>query len=90
MDFNKLKFIIVLSTFLYSKIRFLFRLFGIRILKRISFFNKYISINNDIDIVNNDKKISYNNYLGNKCNNSFIELYNESILLSLNRINNLK
>lgn len=79
-----------ISIFLYSKIRLLFILFGIRILKRISYFNKYISINKDIDIVNDNKKISYNNYLGNRCNDSFIELYNESILLSLNRINNLK
>ena len=53
-------------------------------------FNKYINVNKDLDILNNKKKIEYKNYLGNICNDSFMELYEESIRLAVNRINELK
>ena len=79
-----------ITKIMYSKIRLLFIIFGKKLLRKISRFDKYIIINNDIDIMNNDKKIYYKNYLGNECNDSFMELYNQSINLSIKRINNLK
>jgi len=79
-----------ISKFLYSKIRLLFILFGKKFLRKMFKFNKYIDKNKDIDIVNNNKDIYYKDYLGNKINDSFIELYNKSIELSIDRIKNLK
>lgn len=75
---------------LYSKIRLLFKIFGKKLLMKVFCFNKYINVNKDLDILNNKKKIEYKNYLGNICNDSFMELYEESIRLAVNRINNLK
>ena len=78
------------SIFLYSKIRWLFILFGKKVLRRFSKFDKYVSINKKIDIVNNEKKIKYNNYLGEECTDSFIELFEQSIDVAINRIKALK
>ena len=78
------------SKIMYSKVKWLFIIFGKRLLRKISGFDKYISINKDIDIVNNDKSIYYKDYLGNRVNDSFIDLYNKSIELSIKRINRLK
>ena len=75
---------------LYSKIRLLFKIFGKKLLMRVFCFNKYISANKGLDILNEKKKIEYNNYLGNICNDSFMELYDESIKLAIDRINGLK
>ena len=79
-----------ITKIMYSKIRWLFIIFGKKLLKRISGFDKYISINKKIDIMNENKKIYYKNYLDDQCNDSFMELYNQSINLSIKRINNLK
>ena len=75
---------------LYSKIRWLFILFGKKLLKKFSRFNKYMEVNIGLDIMNDNKDIEYNNYLNNTCNNSFMELYDESIELAICRINGLK
>lgn len=75
---------------MYSNIKWLFIIFGKRLLRKISGFDKYISINKGIDIVNGDKSIYYKDYLGNEINDSFIDLYNKSIELSIDRINSLK
>ena len=66
-----------LSIFLYSKIRWLFILFGKNLLMRFSKFNKYLEVNKNLDIVNISKKIKYNNYLGEECFDSFMDLYNK-------------
>ena len=79
-----------ITKIMYSKIRWLFIIFGKKLLKRISGFDKYISINKKIDVMNENKKIYYKNYLDDQCNDSFMELYNQSINLSIKRINNLK
>ena len=79
-----------LSIFLYSKIRWLFILFGKNLLMRFSKFNKYLEVNKNLDIVNISKKIKYNNYLGEECFDSFMDLYNKSIDVAICRINDLK
>lgn len=79
-----------LTKLMYSKIRWLFLIFGKKILRKISYFDKYVRVNKNLDITNEKGLIKYNNYLGNSCNNCFMELYNESIKLSINRINGLK
>ena len=75
-----------ITKLLYSNIRLLLRVFGKRLLKEIFRYDKYMEVNNGLDILNKKKKIEYNNYLGNKCNDSFMELYEQSIVLSICRI----
>ena len=79
-----------ITKLLYSKIRLLLKIFNKRLLKKIFKYDKYIDVNNGLDILNVKKKIEYNDYLGNICNDSFMELYNKSIDLSICRINDLK
>jgi hypothetical protein len=88
--FKYVSFSYFITKFLYSKIRLLFMFFGKKFLIRIFKFKKYIDENKDIDIVNSNKDIYYKDYLGNDINDSFIELYNKSIELAMNRINNLE
>jgi len=89
-DVKYVSFSYFLSIFLYSKIRLLFKLFGKKILRKLSRFDKYMEVNKDIDIVNNKKNIQYKDYLGNICNDSFLELYNQSIDVAICRINSLR
>ena len=85
-----LSFSYFLSIFLYSKIKWLFILFGKGRLIKFSKFDKFIEVNKDLDIVNSNNKIKYNNYLGEECFDSFMNLYNISIEHAICRINNLK
>lgn len=75
---------------MYSNVKWLFIIFRKRILRKISGFDRYISINKDIDIVNSDESIHYKDYLGNEIDYSFMELYDKSVDLSVERINQLK
>ena len=77
------------NIFLYKKIRYLYKIFGINLLKKLSGFNKFINVNKNIDIFNRDNKIFYNNYLGYNENSSVIDLYNESVLLACEYIKNI-
>ena len=79
-----------LTKVIYSKVKWLFILFGKEFLKRLSYFNKYISVNKGLDIINEKREIFYKDYLGNECNNSFMELYDESVRVAIKRINGLK
>ena len=89
-NFKHLSFSYFITKIMYSNIKWLFIIFGKSFLRKITGFNKYININKNIDIVNNDRKICYKDYLGNECNSSFMELYDKSIELSIKRINELK
>lgn len=71
------------NIFLYKKIRYLYKIFSVSMLKRISGFNKFINDNKDIDIFNNDSRIYYKDYLGYENNDSVIELYDESIEMAI-------
>ena len=70
------------NLFLYKKIKYLYKVFGINLLKKFSGFNKFLDNNKKVDVFNNDNKIFYNNYLGYRENNSIIDLYNESVILA--------
>lgn len=80
----------LITKLLYSKIRWLFIVFGKNNLIKMSSFDKYMDLNRNLDIVNDRVKIKYKNYAGEICDNKFIDLYEESISLSLCRINELK
>lgn len=70
------------NIFLYKKIRYIYKLFSINYLKRISGFNKFIKENNKVDILNSCHSVLYDDYLGYESNQSIIELYNESVELA--------
>lgn len=70
------------NIFLYKKIKYLYKLFSINFLKKISGFNKFIRSNKNIDIFNEKKEIYFDNYLGEVVNQNIIDLYNESIELT--------
>lgn len=72
---------------LYKKIRYLYKIFGINLLKKISGFNKFMEVNKNVDIVNDNHKISYKNYLGYECNDDLMMLYDKCISRSLKYIN---
>lgn len=79
-----------ITKILYSKIRWLYILFGKSLLKKVSCFNKYMDLNKELDILNSKEQIEYKNYLGNTCYDSFMKLYEESIELAICRIKGLK
>lgn len=87
---KRVSFSYFITKMLYKNIRLLFILFGKKMLMRVFSFNKYINVNKDIDILNNKKKIEYNNHIGNICNDSFMELYEESINMAICRINGIE
>lgn len=89
-DVKDVSFSYFLTKIMYSKVRWLFIILGKKLLMKISYFNRYIATNKDLDIVNDKCGICYKDYLGNKCNKSFMELYEDSICLSIKRINGLK
>lgn len=78
------------NLFLYSKIKFLYKIFRIKILKKMFKFDKFMDCNKDIDLVNNDRLINYKNYLNKECNYAVEELYKESIdmtILYIDKVN---
>ena len=77
------------NIFLYKKIKYLYKIFGVNLLKKISGFNKFIKKNKNIDIFNNDNRVCYINYIGFKENENVINLYNESVLLAKLYIDNI-
>lgn len=79
-----------ITKIMYSKIRWLFFLFGKKLLKKLSRFNQYLETNKDLDIVNSKREIYYKDYMGNPCNDSFMDLYEKSITLAVERIHHLK
>lgn len=79
-----------ITKILYSKIRWLFLIFGKELLRRFSYFDEYMDINRELDILNELGKINYKDYLGEDCNDSFMDLYEYSVNLVVERINGLK
>ncbi len=77
------------NIFLYKKIKYLYKIFSINFLKKISGFNKFIKKNKTIDIFNNDNRVCYTNYIGFNENDSVIDLYNESVDLAVCYISNI-
>ena len=77
------------NIFLYKKIRYLYKIFSINFLKKISGFNKFIKRNKDVDILNDNHRINYTNYIGYNEDNNILDLYNESVDLAVCYISNI-
>lgn len=77
------------NIWLYKKIKYLYKIFGISLLKKISGFNKFMEENKDIDLFNAKNKIVYRDYCDKECKKNLDELYNESIKIAVKYINKI-
>lgn len=67
------------NIFLYRLLNTLFILFNTNLLYKIFGVNKFIKINNSINIVNDEHKILFKDYKGKECSDNLIALYNVCI-----------
>lgn len=77
------------NIWLYKKIKYLYRMFGIGLLKKFSGFNKFIKDNKNVDLFNNKNLITYKSYLRKEDNKSLDELYDESVNRAIKYINKI-
>lgn len=77
------------NIWLYKKIKYLYKILGINLLKKLSGFNKFMRINKNIDLFNNKNKIVYRNYCDKECKNNLDELYNLSVTRAIKYINEI-
>ena len=64
------------NLWLYKKIRLLYKIFTFNFLKKISGMNSFLNRNKDIDLINEDNRVEYNNYENELNTNSLNELFN--------------
>ena len=74
---------------LYKILRRIYLLFNINFIERISGLKRFLIVNKDIDLYNNNHIIKYNGYLKKECDSSLDELYNESIDRAIKYINKI-
>ena len=77
----------IFNKFLYSMIRYLYKLLGVNLLIKLSGFSEFRVNNKDIDLVNNDRKINYIDYFGNNSNDNLIYIYEDSVKEAIKYIN---
>lgn len=75
-----------LNLSLYKKIKYIYKLSTFNFLKSISGMNKFLKNNDKIDLINDNRKICYNDIKKNNSNYSLIELYDLSVNRALNDI----
>ena len=73
------------NIWLYRKIKYLYKMFSLDFLKKVSGFNKFI-LNNKIDICNNNHHIKYYDCQNNLVCSGLSEVYDESIDRSIKKI----
>ena len=78
-----------LNIFMYKKIRLLYKIFGIPLLKKVSGFNKFMKTNKGIDLLNHNHKIKFKDINGKECDKDFDKLYEDSVKKALKDINEI-
>lgn len=78
-----------LNIFLYKKIKYLYKLFSLKTLKKYSGFNDFMEDNKNVDLFNNDNKIRYNDYRKKESCESLDESYERSIKRAIEYINKI-
>ena len=78
-----------LNIWLYKKIRLLYKIFGIPLLKKVSGFNKFMKTNKGIDLLNHNHNIKFKDINGKECNKDFDKLYEDSVKKALKDINEI-
>lgn len=74
---------------LYKKIKYLYKIFSIKTLKKYSGFDEFMKDNKDVDLFNNDGSIKYKDYKGKDCNDSLDEVYKQSVDIAVKYINDV-
>ena len=80
------------NIWLYKKIRILYAVFGIPLLKKVSGFNKFMDINKDIDLFNHNHKVKFKDINKKDSTEDYDTLYKKSIdkaLKDIKEINKL-
>ena len=78
-----------LNLWLYRKIKYLYYLFNLNFLKKISGFNKFMETNKAIDLLNNRHITSYKDYKGEACTSDLVTLYDECLNRTVKYINDI-
>ena len=78
-----------LNIWLYKKIRIIYALFPIKLLRKVLGINKFLENNIQIDLLNTNHKISFEDINGETCSNDFNELYEKAIAKAIKDINNI-
>ena len=60
-------------------IRYLYKILGIKLLIKLSGFDKFSVNNKDIDLVNSDRNINYIDYFGNNSDRELIYIYDKCV-----------
>jgi hypothetical protein len=74
---------------LYRKIKYLYLIFGYNLLKKLSGINKFLLTNKDIDLLNNEHLITYQNYQKKECHDDLLTAYNISIARAIKYIDDI-
>ena len=74
---------------LYRIIKYLYYIFGYNLLKKLSGINKFLLTNKDIDLLNNEHLISYQNYQKKECHDDLLNTYNISITRAIKYIDDI-
>ena len=75
-----------LNIFLYNKLRYIYLTIGEKLFNKLRGFNKFLEKNKDIDLFNNNHKISFKDINNKEKNDNFDTLYEESIKKALKDI----
>ena len=78
-----------LNIFLYKKIKYLYKLFSLKTLKKYSGFNDFMEDNKNVDLFNNDNKIRYKKKRKKESCESLDESYERSIKRAIEYINKI-
>ena len=74
------------NIWLYKKIKYLYKLFSFNILKSVSGMNKFLSDNEDIDLFNDNRSVSYKMSDGRELKSNLDSLYKSSVNRAVNYI----
>ena len=77
------------NIFLYKKVKYLYKIFSLKSLMKLSGFNSFKKDNVNIDLLNNNGSIEYKDYNNKTSCDSLDELYNKSIDVALKRIDDI-
>ncbi len=78
-----------INLFLYRRLRDVYRIFNTKLISKITGLNKFLVINKNIDLVNRNGSVNYQNSLSKEDNQSLLDLYEQGILLTLEYIKNV-
>ena len=78
-----------LNIFMYKKIRYIYKLFRLNTITKVLGINKFLKLNENLDIFNNNHKIIYKNEKGQEEKDDFDKLYKKSIDKALKDIKDI-